>query len=92
MSFYDKECLDRYGIKTCLLIENKPGDFELRVLDCPVYKTIYVKRKSLCEIIPKMIGNKYTVVVIENCLNDVKEITAVHMPLQPFLNAPPIIQ
>jgi len=88
---YDKECADRYGIKTCILIEMLKDTFELRVLDCPVYNRIQVPKKRFYEIIPKMLMNKYTVVVIEQYPHS-KEITAVHLPVQSHLTTPPILQ
>jgi hypothetical protein len=92
---YDKECLERYGIRTCVIVEVSPDTFEVRLLDnryLTEKKVVYlVKRDKLFEIIPKKLMYKYTVVIAEVRSNN-KEITAVHLPVQHQLTTPPILQ
>lgn len=92
---YDKECTERYGIKTCILVETDKRDiFELRMMDKISLKSrqrYILRRSNLFEVIPKMLFHKYTVVIVEQCPNS-KEITAVHHPVQSQLTIPPIIQ
>lgn len=90
---YDKECLDRYGARTCIFIETKKDKFEVRLMDeiSKQHQSMYVQRNYLYEAVPRMLTNKYTVVIIEQFV-DTQEITAVHMPVQAHLTTPPIIQ
>jgi hypothetical protein len=87
---YDTECKERYGTKTCILLENK-GKFEMRLLDGRKSTFGFVAREHLYEFVPKMLLEKYTVVIVESN-NDNREITAVHLPAQSHLMSPPIIQ
>lgn len=92
---FDTECHQRYGEKTCILhqIDSSGSMFQVRILDkgkslMPCYT---VERNYFHILIPKMLAQKYTVVIIEqvDCAND---ITAVHLPVQVQLSNPPIIQ
>lgn len=91
---YDEECIRRYGIKTCIVSQLYDDIFELRLMDFSKSEIIY--RKNLYSIIPEMLTNNYTVILIENFKDEnlkvIPEITAVHMPVQAYLNTPPIIQ
>jgi predicted transcriptional regulator len=87
---YDTECKERYGSKTCILLENQ-NIFEMRLLDVMQTAHAVVERDKLFEFVPKMLLQKYTVVIVENN-NENKEITAVHLPAQSHLMSPPIIQ
>jgi hypothetical protein len=93
-SKYDKECLERYGEKTCIIV-HKDEQCELRLLD-KVRKhgeVSYVTKSSLYQTIPDLLMTKYTVVVVEYLeQNNQKEITAVHLPVQAMLNPPPLLQ
>lgn len=92
-NIFDQECKERYGSCTCIFIEATQNRFEVRLLDGSqdpglVY---YIERSNLVEMIPKMLINRYTVVIIEE-IRKSKEITAVHLPMQSQLNTPPILQ
>jgi hypothetical protein len=90
---YDKECSERYGVKTCIFEETDKDRFEMRLLDelSKSFQSMYIQRNNLYEAIPRMLTNKYTVVIIEQ-LTGSQEITAIHMPVQSYLTTPPIIQ
>lgn len=51
----------------------------------------YLERQKLVEMIPKMLVNRYTVVIVEQIRTN-KEITAIHLPMQSQLTTPPILQ
>lgn len=99
-SDFDTECRHRYGDKTCILyqIDNDNVTYQARVLDgngtdgnnnSPyIYK---VEKNSFYVLIPKLLVQNYTVVIVEK-LNNIKDITAVHLPVQIQLSNPPIIQ
>lgn len=87
---YDEECIQRYGIKTCLVAEIGNDIYELRLLDdYTFYETI--NRSNLYYIIPEMLKKHYTVIMVQK-IKESLEITAVHLPVQSYLNTPPIIQ
>lgn len=86
LDIYDGECRERYGSKTCILFESN-GKFNTRFLDCQTSLCPEVKKNELFIYVPQLIGEKYTVVIVEN-----KGITAVHLPAQSHLVSPPIIQ
>lgn len=86
---YDDECIERYGKKTCILSQIKDDTFELRLMDYNKQDIIY--RQNIYSIIPEMLKKHYTVILIEN-FKESPEITAIHMPVQAYLNTPPIIQ
>jgi hypothetical protein len=90
---YDMECSERYGLQTCIFEEVDKDRFEVRLLDelSKSFRSIYIQRNNLYEAIPRMLTNKYTVVIIEQ-LTGSQEITAIHMPVQSYLTTPPIIQ
>jgi len=92
-STFDQECRERYGSFTCIFIETIQNRFEVRLLDGSQDSKLvyYMDRKNLVEMIPKMLFNRYTVVIIEE-VRKTKEITAVHLPMQSQLNTPPILQ
>jgi hypothetical protein len=83
---YDTECRERYGKKTCILLESN-DKFEMKLLDVMQSETC-VEKEKLFEFVPKMLLQKYTVVIVDAY----KEITAVHLPAQSHLMSPPIIQ
>lgn len=89
---FDKECLERYGAKTCVIVQNGES-YEMRLLDKlqKNNKEVYTVKKTLFyKLIPNLLLYKYTVVVVEELRNMRHlEITAVHLPVQPSLNAPP---
>lgn len=88
---FDKECRQRYGEKTCILyqIDNLDEIYQCRVLDTHIQKL--VEKSSFYITIPKMLVEKYTVVIIEQ-IEGVRDITSVHLPMQVQLSNPPIIQ
>jgi hypothetical protein len=51
-----------------------------------------LQRSDLYMVVPKLIANNYTVVIVEEAGQYGKEITAVHLPVQNQLITPPIIQ
>jgi len=89
-NIYDTECKERYGSKTCILLESR-NRFEMRLLDGMERAYKFVEREKLFEFVPEMLLQKYTVVIVENNNNN-NEITAVHLPAQSHLMSPPIIQ
>lgn len=87
---YDDECVQRYGIKTCIVAESEGELYELRYLDNINYKEM-INKSNLYYIIPEMLKKHYTVILIQK-INGFLEIIAVHLPVQSYLNTPPIIQ
>lgn len=84
----------RYGIRTCMMTEVEEDMFETKLLDQHenMDTSLLIRRARLYEAIPRLLDNKYTVVIIEiisksPCL---KDITAVHLPVQSYLNTPPL--
>jgi hypothetical protein len=93
IQYYEKDCIERYGSKTCLLIQYN-DKYEIRLLDTIPNKMLekyMILKDSFSELIPKLLSHKYTVVLIEKVENK-REITAVHLPVQSHLTIPPIIQ
>lgn len=86
----------RYGIRTCMMTEVEQDMFETKLLDQHdnTDMCLLIRRSRLYEAIPRLLDNRYTVVVIEIISNipTVKDITAVHLPVQAYLNTPPILQ
>lgn len=95
-SEFDMECRQRYGEKTCILYQlDKSQTYQVRVLDTcdvddsPLHYT--VEKSSFYVLIPRMLVKKYTVVIVDQ-VDRMKEVTAVHLPVQVQLTNPPIIQ
>jgi len=94
-SRFDLECRQRYGEKTCILYQlDTFGTYQVRILDSyengsPLQQTI--EKSSFYVLIPKMLVQKYTVVIVEY-QDHTREVTAVHLPVQVQLSNPPIIQ
>lgn len=88
-NMYDDECIQRYGIKTCIVAELQDDEYELRSLDDKSVKMI--NKSKLYYIIPETLKKHYTVILVQK-INGSSEITAVHLPVQSYLNNPPIIQ
>jgi hypothetical protein len=88
---YDKECVDRYGSKTCILFQKFHDTFELRMLDKSM-EYLAIEKKHFFEIIPNLLSHKYTVVIVEKCIDDKSQIKAIHLPVQSHLTIPPILQ
>lgn len=97
-STYDKECIERYGRKTCIIIQKTSlQKYEMRLLDktkegkVELYE---IEKASFYFLIPNLLKYRYTVVIVEELQVEGhhKEITAVHLPVQATLNTPPIIQ
>jgi hypothetical protein len=86
----EKECIERYGRKTCLLNQLQNDTFEIKTLDDSAESYI-AERQSLYKVIPNLLISMYTVVIIE-CQRGCREITTVHHPVQSHLAAPPILQ
>lgn len=84
----------RYGVRTCTLTEKDKDMFETNLLDQHDETNLLIRRTRLYEAIPRLLDNRYTVVVIEIISQSplIKDITAVHLPVQAYLNTPPIIQ
>lgn len=83
---FDKECCNRYGKHTCILYEINNVKFEVRKLDLQMPLQL-IDKQGFFEMIPKLLVEKYTVVIVEK-----GEITSVHLPVQSQLATPPIIQ
>jgi len=87
--FFDKECHQRYGSHTCILIQCDDDIYEFRLLDNLSTATTITKR-TFVDLIPQMLSQNYTVVIVENTLGIGKEVRAVHLPKQTQLTTPPI--
>lgn len=99
LSNYDKECIERYGDKTCILIEISNKDsikesektYQIRYMDKIKLnqhfnvnsKNEYLSSKLFYKFIPHLLTHNYTVVVVEN-IELKKEITAIHKPTGEF--------
>jgi hypothetical protein len=90
-NIFDSECYNRYGPKTCLLVETQKNIYKLRLLDNANCTKEYVQKSAFYEFIPLMLMQRYTVVIVEK-FEKIDEITAIHLPVQSQLNTPPIIQ
>lgn len=80
----DRECVAKYGLKSCVLYEKNRMTYESRILDNP-RKNKYINKNECAELIPELLKQKYTIIIIEN-----KEIIAVHLPMQSQMFLPPI--
>jgi uncharacterized Fe-S cluster-containing protein len=86
---FDTECVSRYGAKTALLYKINDTEY--------MYKNLFksnrkkVQATLLYEFIPKLLKDKFTVLVIE-AGEESTEITAVHLPVQTTLQSVPFIQ
>lgn len=81
----DKECIAKYGLRSCVLYEKNRMIYESRMLDNP-RKNKYINKHECAELIPDLLKQKYTIIIIEN-----KEIIAVHLPVvQSHMFLPPI--
>lgn len=91
---FDAECRQRYGEKTCIIYQIDPPQYQIKMLDSNCTKTDQVVDKnSFYTLIPQMLVQDYTVVIVEQLGNSsVREITTVHLPKQVQLSNPPIIQ
>lgn len=95
---YDKECIERYGRKTCIIIQKTNlQKYEMRLLEKikeGKIETYEIEKNSFYYLIPNLLKYRYTVVIVEELPveGNHKEITAVHLPVQATLNTPPIIQ
>ncbi len=85
------QCTTQYGPHTCILIQNGTTNFQMHFLDKHT-ETSLVNKTDFYYIIPNLLQNKYTVVVIEIQTPFKHEITAIHMPKQTHLTIPPLIQ
>ncbi len=95
MNDFDQQCVEMYGKKTCIIIQHG-NKFKMKLLDKGVSEICEIDKSGFYKMIPRMIEHKYTVVIIEDIKEDKqtnhKEITAVHLPVQSFLNTPPLLQ
>lgn len=85
-------CIERYGYKTYMFIQKNINSvfYDLNCLDHSEHSKI-INQNDFYKIIPELLDNKYTVVII-NWL-DIKymDIIAVHQPAQKQLNLPPLL-
>jgi uncharacterized membrane protein YbaN (DUF454 family) len=81
---FDKECIEKYGKKSCILYEKNNVTYESRLLDNPMYNK-QINKYEFAELIPNLLKEKYTIIIIQN-----QEIVAVHLPVQSQLFLPPI--
>uniref|UniRef100_A0A6C0E0R4 Uncharacterized protein n=1 Tax=viral metagenome TaxID=1070528 RepID=A0A6C0E0R4_9ZZZZ len=92
---YTNECMERYGIKTCMLYQRSNvvcGGEEICDSDMYVLKFLdrrreeeVVSKKLFFELIPNLLAEFYTVVVIDK-INMKYEMTAVHKPRGDFFS------
>jgi hypothetical protein len=80
----NKECIAKYGLKSCILYEKNENVYESRVLDNSLDNK-YINKYECAELIPNLLKQKYTIIIIEN-----QEIVAVHLPVQSQMFLPPI--
>jgi hypothetical protein len=89
-SIYDLHCNKMYGEKTCILfqIDDNKNKYEMRLIDkIKIHENgiSYTKKDQFYKIIPELLHDKYTVVIIEKIddINNEKkyDIIAVHVPL-----------
>lgn len=86
------ECEGRYGPRTCILWPANGRQYNMYFLDNGQTSKDALQRSDLYMVVPKLIANNYTVVIVEEAGQYGKEITAVHLPVQNQLITPPIIQ
>lgn len=87
-TMYDKECLERYGPMTCILFEMKDSSnifYETRYLNNLCDEKKLINKDVFYELIPYLLSEKYTVVVVEEVDNK-HEITAIHKPTGDFFS------
>jgi hypothetical protein len=89
ITIYDKECLERYGPKTCILLESydkkKVKMYEIRYLDKADTKGDVMFSDHLYEMIPYLLSESYTVVVVDK-VEQKYEITAIHKSTGDFFS------
>jgi len=98
MDDFDQQCIEMYGKKTCIIVQHG-NKFKMKLLDKSLSDITEIDKSGFYKLIPRMIEYKYTVVIIEEIskynqsrTKNTKEITAVHLPVQSFLNTPPLLQ
>lgn len=85
--YFDAECIERYGSQTCILYQIgkvKGGSkntnlYRLRYLDDSLCDDEIVNKATFYELIPHLLGKKYTVVVAE-LVCDSHSVIATHRP------------
>ncbi|NBP13168.1 hypothetical protein EBU95_02085 [bacterium] len=75
---FEQECLNRYGKKTCILIQCDEDKYELHDLDNTMRTFLSVSKNLFFELIPQLVSKKYTVVIIDDIPGTGHDITAVH--------------
>lgn len=77
---FDKDCIETYGKKTCILFDLEDDNIEIRLLD-NIYQIKYTRKNKLYNIIPSLLEKLYTVVLVEKIhKTNTKEIVAIHFP------------
>lgn len=74
------QSLDRYGDQTCFLVESRSNndEYQMILFDIEEKRTVY--GKNFIKIIPKLVSQNYTVVVISKINENKMDIVAVHQP------------
>lgn len=72
--------MDRYGERTCFLIQKDHNQKEYHMFFVDIDEKSTVNEKHFIKIIPRLISQNYTVVVIVKVKKDKLEIVAVHQP------------
>jgi hypothetical protein len=72
--------LDRYGERTCFLIQKEHNHKEYHMFFVDIDEKSSVDEKHFIKIIPRLINQNYTVVVIVRSKRDKVEVVAVHQP------------
>lgn len=82
-SYYDKECMEQYGKKTCIIIkeitipQSMHNKAELRFLD--KNGTFLTTQVHLADIIPNLLSYNYYVIIVDKTSHS-QNITAIHCP------------
>jgi hypothetical protein len=72
--------LDRYGERTCFLIQKEHNQKDYYLFFVDINEKSTVNEKHFIKIIPRLISQNYTVVVIIKVKKEKLEIVAVHQP------------
>lgn len=76
---FDIGCVNSYGKKTCTFFPLDRETVEIKFLDTLSYR--YVKRTVMYTMIPELLDQSYTVVILVRIKKTgKKEITAIHTP------------
>ena len=75
---YDDYSKKLYGKRSCVFLEISQGIFQQRFLDERQNNIIY--KSDFYNLIPNLIQENYTVIIVETTTKNYKEIVAIHLP------------